>query len=312
MSDELTEYLLQDRHHAKISPEMLEMMGKQAANRLIEEDIALNESIAKLAGGYPDVNPEQVKRICEFANTAVYLAKHDQAKTAGADSSYPQFDLAEPGRIIQDLTDGARPTVVSSVDAAYGCLPAQKEKLSAVTSNALLAEMFGMGEHEQSLDYSKETAVGDILDTKSDLKALRDSLVHTGERFNLYAKEASAAYYEEVKRHLLDGGSFTDVVRAAHEVVGSEKVAAVLNPFVSDLIRERVATPTQLASQVGGLEKVASRRVNQEHPFVSLLGAAVSHKTEFDKIAVALDEVDAELVRVNKFIKENLGAKSAR
>mgnify|MGYP003353403588 CR=1 FL=1 len=71
------------------------------------------EAVAKLASAVPDMNAEQVKRVCEYANTNVYLALHDKNKTAGAGSSYPQFELADPSRVIQDLSDGAKPTVIT-------------------------------------------------------------------------------------------------------------------------------------------------------------------------------------------------------
>lgn len=309
MSDELTEYLLNDRHAAKISPEMLEMMGKQAANRLIEDGVALNESIAKLAGAYPDINSEQVKRVAEFANTAVYLAKHDQAKTAGADSSYPQFELADAGRIVQDLTDGARPTKVSPVDVAYGKLPL-RTKISSATSDALLADMFGVGVNEQDLQHTKEAAVGELVDAKQNLVSLKENLARSNEQFDQLHKQASADYYDTVKRHLLDGGSLNDVVRAAAEVLPKEKLSSALQPVVKELMRERVLSTVSIDRV--DLEKVAHRKVDTAHPLVSLLGATASYKEELEKLSVALREVDQELVNVERAIKESIGARAAR
>ena len=167
MHDDLTEYLLSDRSTATISPEMLELLGKQAANQYLDSGISLNESIAKLAGAHPDINVEQVKRVVEFANTAVHLGLHDKNKTAGARESYPQFELADAGRIVQDLTDGARPTRLTQVDVEYGRQP-QKLKISEATSDALLADLFKVKEAQirDDLGYTSEAVVDEIMGAK--------------------------------------------------------------------------------------------------------------------------------------------------
>jgi hypothetical protein len=43
MSDELTNYLMNGSRHASLSAESLELIGKQAATRFLNEGLALNE-----------------------------------------------------------------------------------------------------------------------------------------------------------------------------------------------------------------------------------------------------------------------------
>jgi hypothetical protein len=311
--DELTEYLLHDRQHAKISPEMLEMMGKEAAHRLVTERVALNESIAKLAGAYPDINADQVKRICEFANTAAYLTQHDKAKTAGAQSSYPQFELADPARIVQDLSDGARPSRVTQVDAAYGRLPERKAKLASAESDALFAEIFGVKEAHEDLDFTKTAAVEEVVDVKRDLITLKEHIQNSAQQIDGLFKEASDGYFAAVKEHLLEGGSFADVIAAANSTGASQtKIASAMKPCLKRLIKEGVAKPDVLSAQAKSFTKVAGRVVNEEHPLVSLLGAVLSFDEEIEKIAVGLQDIDVELGNVNTFLKEQLRAGSAR
>lgn len=302
-TDPLSSYLLNDEHrHAPISPESLEMMGKEAANMFLDGGVALNEGVAKLAGAHDDINHEQVKRICEFANTAVYLARHDQSKTAGAASSYPQFMLADPNRVIQDLSDGARPTVVTQTDADYGRQPFKK--ISHDIGYAALGEMFGKTASAEP-DHSVDTGVDNILATKNQLVGLRDNLTHTGETFDLMRKEAEAEYYDLVKRHLLDGGGFEDVmVSARSSGVGEERVGAALQPVVSQLIKEKVASPDRLKAGVRNLEKVAHRVLNQEHPFVKTFVTLLALDDEIEKVASGLASVTEQLDAVNTFIKE--------
>lgn len=307
MRDELTQYLLSDRKtHARISPEALELMGKQAANMFLDEGLPLNGSIAKLAAAHDDINPDQVKRVVEFANQAVYLGLHDKAKTAGAKESYPQFALADAGLILQGLSKQASPDRQPQVDTDYGRAPARHEKLASITADNLLADLFKTKE-AADLDYTKESVINDIVSVKEDLTSLRDHLTHSAAQLDVMHKEAQEEFYDLVKRHLLDGNSFADVVAAARiPGVPQEKIAAALQPFVVRLMKEKVASPTKLRAQVEGFEKVAHRIVNEEHPFVTSFRAYLTANSEIEKVAVGLEEVEVELGRVNAFIRERL------
>lgn len=310
--DELTRYLLSDRSpHPKLSGEMLEMMGKEAAVRLFNDGVAMNETIAKLAGSYPDINAEQVKRICEFANTAAYLAEHDKAKTAGAESSYPQFDLADPAHVIHDLSDGARPTRVSPTDVAYGRLPERKSKTSAAAEDAL-AEMFHVKTAEAEPEYTRQSVVNDIFSTKDDLKTLHDHVTSTAENLDLMWKEASEELYELTKRHILDGGSMADLVKVARDSgLDSDEAVSALKPVTVRLMKEKVASPEQLKQQVLDYIKVAHRQMDETHPIVKTFKAVADLDSEIHKVATGLQDIERELGRVNAFIKEQFRAGTA-
>lgn len=311
MSDELSNYLMNGSRHASLSAESLELMGKQAANRFLQEGLALNESISKLAGEHQDINGEQIKRIVEFANNAVYLAKHDQSKTAGANASYPQFELADASRIIQEMSDGARPTVTTPVDIEYSRLPA---KAQISPKDDVIAKVFGIDpEKTASVDYSKDTAVKQVMDTKDDLTAAKDLLENKGESFEMALKEAQAEYYDLVKRHMLDGNSFSDVLVAAQSSGADKlKIAEAFRPIIVRLLTEKVASPTVLQAMTEQLEKVAHRVVNEKHPLVSTFRSVLALEAEVEKVAMSLSEVDAQLGRVKGFIKEQFLAGSSR
>lgn len=310
MADELSNFLLQGDRHAKISPETLELMGKQAANMFLNEGIALNTGIAKLAGAHADISHEQVKRVVEFANQSVYLAKHDKNKTAGANSSYPQFELADAGRIIQDLSDGARPTTITPTDIEYAKHPNRIEKVASSKADALISEMFGHEERVKtaSLDYSPQTTETEVMGAKHMLVGLKENLEHAGERFDLMHKEAQVEYYAIVKQHLLNEGSFTDVLDAAARSASKEKVAEILEPVITKLLQEKVATVRALSDAAKQLEKVAHRSIDEEHPLVTGFRTIYSLDAEMTKVATGLGQVDAELTKVNSFIREQIRA----
>lgn len=311
--DDLHSYLVNEHQQGTVSPERLELMGKEAANLLMHEGVSLNESIAKLAGAEADINPEHVKRICEFANNAVYLAKHDQNKTAGASASYPRFTLADPNHVIQDLSDGARPKNLTPTDVDYGRLPERKEKVSSAESDDALAELFGMKTAEAMPEFSRESGVEDVMGAKSALIGLRDNLSNSAERFDLLRQEASENYYDSVKRHLLDGGGFEDVLHAAKSSGAPEgEVSRTLQPFVVRLLKEKVSSASALRCGVLGIEKVAHRVLNPEHPFVATFGALLSFDGELEKIATALEDIDARMSDVNAVIQEQCRGVSPR
>lgn len=300
--DELSSYLLSGKHHASISPETLEMLGKKAATAFLSDNIPLNDAIAKLAAEHHDISPEQIKRVVEFANTSVYLAKHDQAKTAGSEHSYPQFELADAGRIIQDMSDGARPTVVTKTDIDYN-RQAQKPKLSSAPLEQALADLFKTASEEQ--DYSEETIASQLLAAKDLLTGLRDNLVDTYNQHEGVFKEAAADFYSQAKNHLMDGGSLAEVVIAAQSTgADSDTVNQVMGPVVQRLISEKVASPLALKRDMAALDKVAHRIVNPEHDLVKSFSATILAGHEMKVASMALGEISEELSQVQDFLKK--------
>jgi len=307
MQTKLSNSLSSEGKYASVTPEMLEMMGKQAANIFIEKGISLNESISKLAAAHDDINQEQIMRVCEFANTAVYLAKHDMAKTAGESSSYPEFDLADPNRVTQELADGTKSTVTTKVDADYSKLPT-KMKTSSASAEAAFEDLF-TAKTAEDLDHTKDTALTEIMSAKDQLVGLRDHLSSSGEQFDMVFKEASAEFYELSKRHMMDGGTLPDIVKIAQATGGSEdEVGAVIAPVIKLLVQEKVVTASAMKIQMKSLVKVAHRTINPEHPMMKAAGAIVESSREIEKIAFGLDGVELGLKQVNAFIKEKFSA----
>lgn len=309
MNDDLSSLLADGHRYAKISPEMLEVFGKQAANMYLDEGVALNEAVVKIASAHDDISPEQVKRIAEFANTATYLALHDKNKTSGAKTSYPQFELADPSRVIQDMSDGARPTVVTQVDREYGMQPL-KEKNSSVNDprEDALAEMFGVTKEKTAeADFSAQTAIDEVFAAKDMLVGLRDSLRGSAQQLDDMFKEASAELYEHAKRFVLEEGTMADVFRAVEATGASRtKVAEVLQPIIKGFIQENVRHPDEMKEDLRGLEKVAHRLVNPENRMVKAAGAVVACSQELNTLSEGLASVTEEIEKIDSFIKEKL------
>lgn len=311
MSDDLTRYLTSDSPKPKVAPETLEVMGKQAASQFLSSGVALNEAIVKLAAGQ-HLGVDQVKRVCEFANNAAYLGLHDKNKTAGAESSYPQFELADAGRVVQDLAVAAKPTLrpaeINPSAADYGRQPV-KAKLASATTDNLLADLFNVKEAEAraDLDFTRSSAINDIVDTKQDLTSLKDTLTSAAAELNALHEEATEDYYKVAKAHLLEGHGFEDVLAAAGwSPETKSKVSSILQPVVARLIKEKVAAPADLTFGLHSLAKVAHRVIDETHPLVAHYREIASIDTEISKIAASLADVDVELDRVNAFLKKQI------
>lgn len=317
MSDELTNTSMSGSRHASISAETLERIGKQASTRFLNEGIPLNESISKLAAEHHDINGEQVKRICEFANTAVYLSKHDQSKTAGADSSYPQFALADPSRIIQDMSDGARSTVTTDVDLAYSRLPL-KSKTASVRMTELretvIDRVFGTDPEKPVVDdVSRDTALHELIVAKQTLQGMDEAVSVEHEGHQMALKEAQAEFFHLTKQHILDGRDFSEVVLAAQSTgTASQKIAQALGPVIERLLKEKIATPAALRTMTDRLEKIAHRAINPQHPLVMSFSGMITAEENLQKTAAAQSEIHEQFTRVNSFIKENFLAAPAR
>ncbi len=317
MSDELTNAIMAGSRHASISAETLEQMGKQASVRFLTEGIPLNESISKLAAEHSDISAEQVKRVCEFANTAVYLSKHDQSKTAGASSSYPQFQLADPSRIIQDMSDGSRSTVSTDSDLIYAKLPVKAKTASIALTElreTVIDRVFGTDpEKIAKVDVSTETIINNLMNAKHTLQGMDEEVSQAHENLSMTLKEAQAEFYHLTKQHLMNGGDFSEVVLATQSTgAESQKIAQAIRPTIERLLVEKVASPTILRSMTDGLEKIAHSAINPAHPLVTSFSTMIETAEEIKKVAEAQSSIATQYGKVESFIRENFLAHTTR
>lgn len=89
------------------------------------------------------LNPEQIRRLCRYANTKAFEQKHAALK--GAEDRTPNFELADPESVISNLHAGVVSEHTKQAAAEYPDLPneyrpapramdAEREKVAALTS----------------------------------------------------------------------------------------------------------------------------------------------------------------------------------
>lgn len=127
--------------YAKLSPEELESMGKQAAVAYLSKTAdSLNDAVIKVARQHPSISTHQIKRIAEFANTETFSRLFSDNEKYASDKNI-EFPVADPGDILHELDNGARPSFVESSDD-YGCDPVKMSSADAVEADLALTKMF--------------------------------------------------------------------------------------------------------------------------------------------------------------------------
>ena len=121
-----------------VDPEQLELMGKRAAALYSDGKHSLSEAVVATVKE-ACLSPEQVKRVCEFANTNAYLAEFEKAGemrnvtfTGGP---------ADPGYVLKDLNDGGNPALNNISNEDYKA-PALSYKTASLGMDKV-AEAFG-------------------------------------------------------------------------------------------------------------------------------------------------------------------------
>ena len=148
--DSLAFELTRQSTYAKLSPEDLESMGKQAALTYLAGGISLNDAIVKIAKQHPSISSHQVRRVVEFANTETFSRLFE--KQAG--DKNVEFVVADPGDVLHNLDNGARPSLMVCDPPDYSIDPIAKTSASNIEADLALTREF-MGFDPASPDAEK-------------------------------------------------------------------------------------------------------------------------------------------------------------
>jgi len=136
--DHLAFELTRQSTYAKLGPEELESLGKQASSDYLGGGISLNDAVVKIAKQYPSISSHQIRRIVEFANQETFSRLFEKQ----ASDKNIEFNVADPGEILQSLNNGARPSIMTSDPPDYSIDPVAKTSASNVEADLALTRMF--------------------------------------------------------------------------------------------------------------------------------------------------------------------------
>lgn len=275
-------------------------MGKRAAAQFAEGNTPLSQAVVSVVKEAM-LSPEQVKRVCEFANTAAYLNEFEKS----GEVRNVTFDggPANPSVVLKDLNDGSAPAIHQVKTASYE--PPTGHYKTAGASDSILAEAFGVQpgmEKAASADHLARAEAGEeIADMKVRLDGVHDILMSKLSHSEILLGDVQSDLYGSVRQEVLDGTPLGDITRAWAGYGDANQIKEAMSYMRDRLRDDRIMGADQVTES---LTKTASAGSvpNPEHPiverFLALTKVAFEHRKL--KRAIALineqrDEVNSRL-----------------
>lgn len=300
----------------QFDPSFFSKWGEQAAKNFLTQNTSLNEGIAKIASEQ-DLNPTQIKRVCETANLSTYKTLFFNNKEKAMD-----FDIATPEKVAESLQD----VEIETPQADYLSQPSfQKTASTADINRAFNFESISNSPEIQERVKVAEKLHRQIGEAENELKMQ----IQTDE---IKKSAAEDNIYNIVKQMVLSGESFKKVASVAVNQSSHD-----IKPLMSDVydrlrkegvfgVMEKIAkypatvVETAAGSDQGVVENGAPRIINTNHPLVqevNTLGEAadsIDRKRRAtrllkDKANVLKGKIQdlTESEQRDKYIKETLG-----
>jgi len=196
-----------------IQPSYFGEWGKQAATSYLTKGSGLNKEIAKVAVAN-DLNPAQIKRVCEVANLATYNSLFPSNRDKALD-----FDIATPEKVASELENLS----VERPHLDYKTTPQMKKKASDDQINAIfgvrsisnepdvhervkVAERFGrqVNDVKQELRYRMYENTVEKQAAERDIYYAVEQMVLSGEDFNKIASVVMNYSKHDIKPLMID------------------------------------------------------------------------------------------------------------
>lgn len=295
MSDLPRHNLLQQSHHKAVSGEHLEVLGKQAAAKWASgEKETLREAVVdevKTAS----LSPEQVKRVCEFANTSAFLQEFKK------EGSHRLIDFGAPGpanpaEVLQDLNAG---TVHQRTSTDYDNPPTKTASAGDHVERALEQEL-----NRQDAPLHIHNPFTEVMELKDKLASAVGELASEIDRLEIQYADDADQLYRQVKEAAMDGNSLGEVLSAWATVSPSADFAKVAFQLLTPrLLREGVfRSPDEM---IGSMAKTAASIaiVNPEHPLVRRFEEYCETLSKLAQARSVREEMKAPLGQLMTFFK---------
>lgn len=256
-----------------VSAEQLTQFGKTAASTAETSGMSLTDAVVRSIG-MTKLNQEQIRRVVEAANHEAY-----NRKFASMEASMRVVQLdggpADPSAVIDRLHAHAQP-VSAHAYSDYGLAPEPKtasfRPLSGpdgVTKTAALKDVYQLQERMKA---AHEELASQVVASKG---GVHETLV----------KLASLA------RTAVDEGAFYEDFERAWGAMSPKHATEILSVLPLPRAPEGV--------------KTASRRISDGNPLLTEFAAFMKHAAEYEIAREAVLSVEAELVRIDGFLRSN-------
>jgi len=295
--------LVQQQAANPIDPEQLELMGKQAAKLYRSQGCRLNDAVVQIVKT-AQLAPEQVKRVCEFANTSAYLEEFEKA----GEMRNITFDggPANPGVVLQELNDGTAPAI-HQVDSSDYNEPVSSYKVAAAGDD-FLARAFGHGGMQKVAEANHSLhadPIEDLRDMRIKLSSMRDNFNSTLSSMRVGLDDVESDLLKEATQAVVDGVSLGDIRRAWGQTGADDFFVKKAMVSIGKHLQARGVDRDALSvsyTKVAGAGIVA----NPAHPLMSKFAAFAKMSRELMKLGYAVEVAETELAKVNAQIKRSI------
>lgn len=256
-----------------VDPSHLESLGKTAARFAETGDLSLTDAVVQTVGR-EELNPEQVRRVVEYANTEAFNRKF--ASTSGSMRAvHIDGGPADPVDVLQALNNAARPREVV-VDSFEYSMPPDFGKESSIDF--------------LNVDRTVGGVMKDVSDLRHQLMAAHDELTQGTEASKAAMNSHLTELADHVKRASLQGAAPSDILAAWSQV----------SPEMAKLAFDRTKSFMRSDNV-----KVAGRSINPAHPVVQQFCSFVKSASSYASHHDALMSTERELVKVSSWLQRN-------
>lgn len=297
--------LLQQHNSRPTDPKELESLGKCAAEKYAQCGMDLSDAVVETVKE-AHLSPEQVKRVCEFANTSAYLSEFEKA----GEVRNITFDggPADPGVVLRSLNDGSAPAIHQTGSPDYEP-PAGSYKTASADGEAMLAGMFGVEGMEKaaSVDHHQHAdPMEDVYDMKTRLDGMRDDFMSKLSSSNELLATVKQDLGDAALQTMDDGYTLGDVANAWSSYASSSSILKEAMVIVGARLRERGSSENELTQSLVK-QAHAGRLPNPDHPLIKHFVAFSKIAHEHGKLEEAIKVVDEQRTPVNEQLQRMLG-----
>lgn len=273
--------------------------GHQASRDFLEDGVAMNSTIAKLADEH-DLAPQQIQRICELANHRTYAELFKSAK----DKTF-KFELADAEKVA-----GLLETDVEKTEAEYLGAPkcARTIDVKGIFGLQSISNESDVAEKIKQAAAGLETIAAAQTELKSRLVDLNEKFAAEGERL-----------YGLTKQMVLDGVGLESIWDAARRLPEGEKLAAdfgwiaarmceegIFGAKLQYLLKQAEAVDAELISKkLSDLARPTGIEVvNGRHPIMVSLNTLADYRAQRDRTAKAIQNLAGSMVAVRSKMDE--------
>ena len=247
-----------------------EKKAEEAVRSFIDDGDTLQDSIVKIAHR-DSLNPEQIKRVIEMANTGAFLELFK--KTAGLEDRVVDFEVADPSK---------------TIDAFYGSHPESSEKVAFDTSdyaNHYFADVIDENEdHTPQLEKVASQEEPEI--AVEDPRKIQEEEIRSWKMASILQDRMANAEYSSRDiadkiaqnfRGIYSRDKYASFEKDAFALYGNEAT------YVSQAIRKRLGMSPLKGVPDNALVKSASEFhvVDASSPFLKEAGEYIGHVKEF-------------------------------